>query len=441
MLEDIWGSYDHETLHIVFGETNNNSWDSVNGTGWRTFISPPLTYYLSTSSQLGALYSGFGNGYVPYNIIIGPGYQVYLTGAGYDDMATRIAINDALSSTTLYPVNIPPDMEIDYNDQRIIDLSDVFYNESTSEVAFEVFENSDRLAITATIDGTNLIIDSHEIMTTIEITIKATIPRKESFIYFKIETFDPTLEEALFEGFEDGFVPAGWTLESEGAGWKQSSLEHEGSFSAYHADDDYSIAGTYDDPKEDWLWSSAIHINGSSILTFWQRSDYAGYRDLHGIAVSTDLISHTWLDGDLLATDTWEQISYDLSSYDGQDIYIGFYYRGDYSDIWFIDDARVWTTTGINDQPMIVNGNTLYQNYPNPFNPSTEIKFTLDNQAEVKLTVMNSKGEVVTQLVDKKLNKGIHKVNFNATKLNTGIYFYQLEVDGKSLTKKMLLLK
>ncbi|MCK5760268.1 MAG: choice-of-anchor J domain-containing protein, partial [Candidatus Delongbacteria bacterium] len=333
---------------------------------------------------------------MPYNLLIGPGYQVYMAGNDFDETTVRGLINDALASTSFYPVNIPPKVEMYYNEQQIVDLSNVFYDEAGSEIAYEVFDNSDENAITATIDGSNVILDSHEFMTAIEITIRATIPKDESFIKFQIETFDPTLEEALYESFEDSFEPAGWTLWTEGSGWLQSSTTgYTGDRSAFHTDTDYP-----DGVKEDWLWTSVIHINGNSRLTFWQRSDYAGYRDLHGIVVSEDLVRYDWLDGDLAAGDAWEQITYDLSSFDGKDIYIGFYYRGDYADRWFVDDVRIWTTTGINDQPMIVNGNTLYQNYPNPFNPSTTIKCDIKEgeEGELELIIYNLKGQLVKVL-------------------------------------------
>ncbi|MFA7122678.1 MAG: T9SS type A sorting domain-containing protein, partial [Candidatus Delongbacteria bacterium] len=77
----------------------------------------------------------------------------------------------------------------------------------------------------------------------------------------------------------------------------------------------------------------------------------------------------------------------------------------------------------------------------NPFNPSTSISFSVDKTSEVKLTVLNSKGEFVSELYSGKLNSGIHSYDFNAEDLNSGIYFYSLEYNGKKLVNKMLLIK
>jgi len=85
---------------------------------------------------------------------------------------------------------------------------------------------------------------------------------------------------------------------------------------------------------------------------------------------------------------------------------------------------------------------TLYQNYPNPFNPETSIKYSLAADAEVKLTVFDISGRAVTELVSGRQGKGIYSVNFNAEYLSSGIYFYRLSLDEKTVhSNKMMLLK
>lgn len=101
--------------------------------------------------------------------------------------------------------------------------------------------------------------------------------------------------------------------------------------------------------------------------------------------------------------------------------------------------------------PLQVQGTTvefsLLQNYPNPFNPSTEIKFTLPFEGDVKLMVYNILGKVVKELIDKSMLAGYHETIFNADELSSGIYFYSLALssnDGKgkySFVRKMILLR
>ena len=83
----------------------------------------------------------------------------------------------------------------------------------------------------------------------------------------------------------------------------------------------------------------------------------------------------------------------------------------------------------------------LNQNYPNPFNPSTKINFSIPFSANVKLEVFNALGETIETLLDGALDAGTYNVNFNASRLTSGIYFYKIQADGYSQTKKMLLVK
>jgi hypothetical protein len=83
----------------------------------------------------------------------------------------------------------------------------------------------------------------------------------------------------------------------------------------------------------------------------------------------------------------------------------------------------------------------LRQNYPNPFNPSTNIVFSLPNDAYVTLYVYNVLGQQVDKLVDEYLNAGTYTTQFNARGLSSGIYFYRLEAGDFSEVKRMVFMK
>lgn len=83
----------------------------------------------------------------------------------------------------------------------------------------------------------------------------------------------------------------------------------------------------------------------------------------------------------------------------------------------------------------------LDQNYPNPFNPSTRIQFAIPEKAYTTLRIYNSLGELIEELVNEVKEAGNYKVNLNADKLPSGIYFYQLNSGKFQETKKMILLK
>lgn len=84
---------------------------------------------------------------------------------------------------------------------------------------------------------------------------------------------------------------------------------------------------------------------------------------------------------------------------------------------------------------------TLFQNYPNPFNPSTTIQFKLKKQADVSLEIYNTAGKLISTLIDGARGRGDYSINFDGGGLASGTYFYRLQVDGKVLTKKMILIK
>jgi hypothetical protein len=83
----------------------------------------------------------------------------------------------------------------------------------------------------------------------------------------------------------------------------------------------------------------------------------------------------------------------------------------------------------------------LNQNYPNPFNPVTTISFDVGRAGHVKLDVYNVLGQRVASLVDRHMERGTYEAEWEASSFSTGIYFYKLETESFSDTKKMLLLK
>ena len=91
-----------------------------------------------------------------------------------------------------------------------------------------------------------------------------------------------------------------------------------------------------------------------------------------------------------------------------------------------------------------VNGPTefiLFQNYPNPFNPRTIIKFALPEKTDLIIAVYNSLGEKVTEAFKGKLEEGYHQIEFNASSLPSGVFFYRFESKQFIAVKKMILLR
>ncbi len=84
---------------------------------------------------------------------------------------------------------------------------------------------------------------------------------------------------------------------------------------------------------------------------------------------------------------------------------------------------------------------SLEQNYPNPFNPSTVSRFSLKTEATTTLKIYDAVGKEIATLVNENLGAGSYTVNFSATQLASGVYFYRINAGSFSETKQMVLVK
>ncbi|MBL0060203.1 MAG: S8 family serine peptidase [bacterium] len=101
-----------------------------------------------------------------------------------------------------------------------------------------------------------------------------------------------------------------------------------------------------------------------------------------------------------------------------------------------------FTVTPVSDEHAAVPTEMyLSQNYPNPFNPSTSITFGLPIESQVTLDVFDITGRTVATLLNGRIAAGHHRVEFDATNIGTGVYFYRLNTAQNQLIRKMMLLR
>ena len=106
-----------------------------------------------------------------------------------------------------------------------------------------------------------------------------------------------------------------------------------------------------------------------------------------------------------------------------------------------VRDAGTATSVGQNSGVKTLDNFVLNQNYPNPFNPSTNISYEIPKSSFVSLKVYDIIGKEVRTLVNENQSAGSYVVNFDASKLSSGIYIYQLNAGEYSKTMKMICLK
>ena len=113
----------------------------------------------------------------------------------------------------------------------------------------------------------------------------------------------------------------------------------------------------------------------------------------------------------------------------------------------YSDSISVFIEVGVKKYDLIINSYDLSQNYPNPFNPSTSIIYSIMEKSHVTLNIFDVLGRKISTIVNKEQPQGKYEIEFDASQLTSGVYFYRIHVyptnSGSAEfvnTKKMLLL-
>ncbi len=146
---------------------------------------------------------------------------------------------------------------------------------------------------------------------------------------------------------------------------------------------------------------------------------------------------------DTTGLDRWSDIlakGFGLQARGGGDAPASIYLKGAIIDGILYGDTT-GMITGVNNQQILPTKFQLYQNYPNPFNPTTKINYQVPKPGNVELKVFDILGREVMMLVNGYKNVGKYTVDFNASKLASGVYIYRLKSGSYISTKKMVILK
>ncbi len=276
-----------------------------------------------------------------------------------------------------------------------------------------------------------------------------------------------------FEG--DTFPPAGWKkiTEFDGLGWRRAQVgsvvpgfEDDitvdsppggGDFVALAswATGDADSNFTTDQQTDQWLITPQIaSVEVGDSLKFQLRYVFAFVENFEILVSRTDADSIASFDTTLFAvvfdsasSNEWRKYSLSLEEFAGQDIFVAFRERVNTTfnqgDGLLLDLAEVSSlVTSVATRPTLPEQPLLYQNYPNPFNPTTRIRFSLASQAEVSMSVFNLRGQQVALLLDSETRPaGDHVVDFDASRLPNGIYYYRISTHDFTNVKEMTLLR
>jgi len=308
-----------------------------------------------------------------------------------------------------------------------IDVSDLFSDRDSSEEAVTIEDNSDPAVVSCVLNDSILTLSaSNTVEGASTVKIKGTAGGSFETFDLNVSVFDPELR---LEDFESGDLSK-FPWQTGTNGWSVSEADpYEGTYCLKSDIIDHSQTAEI-------LINAVYEANGD--ITF--RYKVSSQEDYDYFEFWIDRYKKLTVSGET----PWREISIPVMA--GNRILKWTYKKNAAGvtgeDCAWIDNITFegGTLTGIVSQIMPAQIE-LYQNYPNPFNPSTEISFSIDRSQTVKLSVYNISGQLATELVNRKLDKGYHNINFDASNLNSGIYFYKLECEGFTGTNKMLLIK
>jgi photosystem II stability/assembly factor-like uncharacterized protein len=180
-----------------------------------------------------------------------------------------------------------------------------------------------------------------------------------------------------------------------------------------------SFEGTIESGKVNLIWQTASELNNHGFEIQRKSDEY-------------DWITIGFIDGNGTTTEKKHYNFVDNLPYEGKNLYrlkqIDYNGNYEYSNIVEINIS-------------IVSEFQLSQNYPNPFNPATVINYSIPIAAKVNLIVYDILGNEITVLVNEEKLEGRYEVDFNASYLPSGVYFYRLTTPTFAAAKKMLIIR
>ena len=184
--------------------------------------------------------------------------------------------------------------------------------------------------------------------------------------------------------------------------------------------------GTNDDPEDIWL----VEISND---------DGATWTDVE----NTNASSNAWVEVSFALADYFAVPGTVVMRFTANDDVNGSLVEA------LVDDftlSAIFDLTATDDGMSVSFRTELGQNHPNPFNPQTAIKFSLEQAGPVSLQVFDVNGRVVKTLADGRLNAGGHEVIWNGqdesgSSLASGVYFYRLQAEGRTMSRRMVLIK
>jgi hypothetical protein len=193
-----------------------------------------------------------------------------------------------------------------------------------------------------------------------------------------------------------------------------------------------------------WLPTSAVR--GDDLYVFYCRRSSSSFSSSMIYYKRWSQLSETWTDPVLVSTDPDNVGNRDPNTCfqvpESSD-YIPVFWNsttGNYN-IYFSRINLNPNAAEDGDQSMLPSETELYENYPNPFNSGTMINYFLADECQVRITVYDALGRVVSVMLDEIQDSGLKSVGWTCRNLPSGVYYYRLRTDREVISRKMTLIK
>lgn len=179
------------------------------------------------------------------------------------------------------------------------------------------------------------------------------------------------------------------------------------------------------------VWGPIPNFQATGYKIYWSLNTEGGPPGTFGLLATVSANTYEYAHEGLAANDNWKAY-YKVKAYNSS------------TESGFTNTAEIGVSGFYKDNSNNTVDNydfNLQTNYPNPFNPTTIIKYQLPEDAHVKLIIYDVLCREVTTLVNEVKKVGSYEVEFNATRLTSGVYFYQISAGKFVSAKKMLLVR
>ena len=422
-IQDIWSDInENENIYIVGAAKNVNGLDTL----YEFSSQHNFTFPFSSKDQLGKAHSLFDADFVA---ISKNGAVTGKLDKNANEKKLRELIDLAIEVTNggVYLTGSFNNQMLN-QDEITFQLSDIIGGGEDSEIEYNLEYNSNPLSVIAEINDDKLIVKKGSEIGTSEILLTAMTSEKNE-VEYKFSIINPL--QYLNADFEtNSELSSEWNTGGDQNWFIDDEFSFYGDFSAR--------SGAIGNSQTTELTREMEVLENSNISFSYKVSSEPRY-DTFNFLIDEEIILTESGEKD------WTTVSFPVPA-------------GNHTFKWnfqkdgvvsaglnsaFLDAVifPVKETSSIVEETNTVKSLILNQNYPNPFNPNTTIKFFNKNAGVVKLSVFNIKGELIQNLVNQNMKAGNHSINFNASNLNSGVYYYTLQTTEKSITKKMILVK